>query len=59
MAKTQPRIVIPADRLVQDVPKDDMERLKHAMQEKVIKPMQARARMQRSLIAKVRGRSVR
>lgn len=52
------RMTIAADR-VSPVPKSDTDRLKRAVRERVIKPIQDRANEQRKLISKVRARQVR
>lgn len=58
MKKILERMTIPADRVTR-VPKQDTERLKEAVRERVIKPMEDRAAAQRGLISKVRARQVR
>jgi len=58
MKKTLQRLFVPADKM-SPVPKADTDRLKKAIRDKVIKPMEERARVQRQLIAKVRARPVR
>jgi hypothetical protein len=58
MKKISDRLSISPDR-VSPVPKADTDRLRQAVRERVIKPMQERAREQRDLIAKVRARPVR
>lgn len=58
MKRTTDRMIITAGRK-DPVPKADTDRLKLAVQERVIKPIQKRAFEQRDLVTKVRARQVR
>jgi hypothetical protein len=58
MKKTLGRMNIAGDRL-STVPKSDTDRLKKAVQDRVIRPIEDRAREQRQLVNKVRARQVR
>jgi hypothetical protein len=58
MKKTLERMSISADRL-SSVPKNDTDQLKKAVRERVIKPLEERAKEQRQLVNRVRARHVR
>jgi hypothetical protein len=58
MKKTLQKFTIPPEK-VSPVPKADTDRLKQAVRERVIQPMEERAKRQRQLIATVRARPVR
>lgn len=58
MKKILERMSISPDRL-SPVPKSDTDRLKESVRERVIEPIERRAKEQRQLVAKVRARQVR
>jgi hypothetical protein len=58
MKRPMERLTITAGRK-DPVPKGDTDRLKKAVQERVIKPIQKRAFEQRDFVTKVRARQVR
>jgi hypothetical protein len=58
MKMTHERLKIPADK-VSPVPDAELARFKRSMTDRVVKPMQERAVLQREQAARVRSRQVR
>jgi hypothetical protein len=58
MKKKLPKFSIPAARL-SEVPAGDTDQLRQAIRERVVRPMEERAKRQSQLIASVRARAVR
>lgn len=58
MKKTLQRMSVSVER-IQPVPKTDTDRLKSAVRDKVIKPIEERAKQQREIVNRARARQVR